>query len=59
MTNVQTVVDIITRHYGGWTRNEEGVVICRGYGCNYAPKLGEFHGEHVAKDILATLGLPE
>lgn len=58
MTNLEKAVEVMARHEGGWTRDEQGVV-CRGYDCNYRPTLGEYHGLHVAKDMLLRLGLPE
>ena len=58
MSNLDLVTQVIARHEGGW-RNNGNPSIAECWGCRYKPQLGEYHGAHVAKDILATLGLPE
>jgi hypothetical protein len=58
MTNLDVAIRVLARHEGGW-RNNGKPDIAECWGCGYKPQLGEYHGTHVAKDLLAVLGVPE
>lgn len=47
------LIAILARHPGGWLDNGN-TDKCR-CPCGYRPTIGEFHGSHVADDILSSL----